>query len=457
MKKIALALAIATPFVAFPAASWVIGGQIDSIFERQYAQLKGNPYVDIVERKTQRGIFSTEEVITFALKPEFSALFETMNADAPVQDASKPVQFVVRSHINHGPLPAFSGIGLASAHSALELDEPLVKKLYAGKSPLTVDTQIDFSGAGHQQLRSPAVESRVDGIEHLAWGELVVDMDFNQDFSVMNMQGSWPFMQARSMNASDQFEIKGLTMQGQQTRLSADKPDVYTGPVNIKLQHFETQSKDADHPPMRLENLVVKSDVKENAGFIDVFAGYEVDSLHVGEQVFRSAHFDLAVRHLEAAALAELNTISQSLNTSAEPTDMAQLKPLLPPMQVLLENSPEIAIERMGMSTPQGEIKASAVVKLPNAKVGNLEAAIENPLILMGLASVLEASAQLAIPETLLIESLSSEQIEQLRALVQAGYVLNKNGQLSTALSYVQGAITINGQPLNPAMMGMPQ
>ena len=454
MKKIALALLIATPLIAYPAASWVIGGQIDSIFERQYAQLKDNPFVDVVERKTQRGIFSTDEVTTFALKPEFTALLDSENEDEAAQIQPKAVQFVVRTRINHGPLPAFSGLGLASAHSELELDNPLIQKLYAGKSPLTVDTQIDFTGAGRDQVRSPAVEGSLDGVEQLAWGELAVDIDFNDDFSVWNSQGSWPFVKVRGMNGADQFEMQGLTMEGRQTRLSADKPDVYTGPLTISMQRLETQSQDAEHPPMRLEQLVLKSDVKENAGFIDVSAGYAVDSIRVGEQVFRAAHFDLALRHLESTALAELNKASNSMNSSSESMDMAQIKPLLRPLQVLLENSPEFAIERMGMSTPQGDIKASAVLKLPKANVGNLELAAENPLLLMSLASVLQADAQIVLPEALLKANLTAEQIEMLAAMIQSGYVLNKGGQLSTAFSYAQGNMTVNGKPLDPGLMG---
>jgi len=454
MKKIALALVIATPLIAYPAASWVIGGQINSIFERQYAQLKNNPFVDIVERKTERGIFSTDEVTTFALKPELTEQFAALNDDESTQIQPQPMQFVVRTHINHGPLPAFSALGLASAHSALELDNPLIKKLYGGKSPLTVDTQIDFSGAGREQVRSPAVEGSVDGLEHLAWGELAVDIDFNQDFSVWSTQGSWPFMKVRGMNGTDQFEMQGLAIEGRQTRLSADKPDLYTGPISISLQSLATQSTDAEHPPMFLEKLVLKSDVKENTGFIDIFAGYAVDSIRVGEQVFRAAHFDLALRHLESAALAELNQVSNNMNSSSESMDMAQIKPLLRPLQVLLENSPEIAIERMGMSTQQGDVKASALLKLPNANVGNLESAAENPLLLMSLATVLQADAQIALPDVLLKENLTAEQTEMLLAMIQAGYVVNNGGQLSTALSFAQGNITFNGKPLDLGMMG---
>ncbi len=454
MKKIALALVVATPLVAYPLASWVIGGQIDSIFQRQYAELQGNVYVDIIERKTQRGIFSTEEVITLALKPEYSELLHLPNPDAEAHDA-KPVQFVVRSRIDHGPLPGFTRLGLASAHSVLELDNPLVQKLYAGKSPLTVDTFVDFSGAGQQKILSPAVDSHFDGTAHLAWGEMVIDMDFNRDFSVINAQGRWPFMRVQSADGAERIEMNEMAMQAQQQRLSAEVSDIYTGPVDFTLHALEMQSSDASTPPLRVENMRFNSDVKANAGFINILAGYAADSIEVGEDHYRNAHFALALRHLEPGALAKINQISSHMDTSADHVDMVQLKPLLRPLQILLENSPEIAIERMGLSTAQGDIKASAQVRLPNANVGNLESAAENPLLLMSLATVLEADAQMALPEVLLKENLTPEQIEMLAAMIQAGYVLNKSGQLSTALSFAQGNVTINGKPLDPALMGM--
>ena len=74
MNKIALAIVLGIPVIAYPAASWVIGGQADNLAVKQYAQLEDNEVVKLVERKTQRGIFSSEEVVTFELKPEFMAL-----------------------------------------------------------------------------------------------------------------------------------------------------------------------------------------------------------------------------------------------------------------------------------------------------------------------------------------------------------------------------------------------
>ncbi|MDD2893770.1 MAG: YdgA family protein [Halothiobacillaceae bacterium] len=451
MKKTAIALVLAVPVIAYPAASWVIGGQADALLVEQYAQLDDNEIIKIVERKMQRGIFSSEEVVTFEFQPEFIEQLRALSKNEDVQAPIEPVRFSFRTRINHGPLPELSSVGLATAHTELELNHPLVTTLYAGKSPLTSDTTIDFSGKTHDRIRSPAVSSVVDGSTS-SWGEFVLDVTYDRSMTEWTYQGGLPYIKLGTEDGSHSLELNGLALEGQQSRVFADNPYLYTGPVKFTLQSMETKGAGEEQPPMRMKNMLIQSNVTEKTGFIDILVGYSIESIQLGEEAYRAARFDLALRHLQAKALAELNLAAQGVDSEGE-LSMEQFKPLLRPLQVLLENSPEIVIEHMGVTTPEGEIKASAMIKLPNANVGNLEAAVENPLMLMGLASVLEASTQLAVPQALLMASLSEEQAEMLPPLIQAGYVLDKNGQLSTSISYAQGKTTINGQPLDPSLL----
>ncbi|OYY75475.1 MAG: hypothetical protein B7Y40_00700 [Gammaproteobacteria bacterium 28-57-27] len=452
MKKTAIALVLAVPIIAYPAASWVIGGQADALLVEQYAQLDDNEIIKIAERKMQRGIFSSEEVVTFEFQPQFIEQLRALsNNDEEVQAPIEPVRFSFRTRINHGPLPEFSSVGLATAHTELELNHPLVTTLYAGKSPLTSDTTIDFSGKTHERIRSPAVSSVVDGSTS-SWGEFVLDVTYDRSMTEWTYQGGLPYIKLGTEDGSQSLEMKDLALEGQQSRLFADNPYMFTGPVKFTLQSMETTGMCEDQLPVRLNNMLIQSNVTEKEGFIDILADYSIESMQLGEQDYHAARFALALRHLEAKALAELNLVVQSVDTEGE-LDMEQIKPLLRPLQVLLENSPEIVIEHMGVTTPEGEIKASAMIKLPNANVGNLEAAVENPLMLMGLAAVLEASTQLAVPQALLMASLSEEQAEMLPPLIQSGYVLDKNGQLSTSISYAQGEVRVNGRPLDPSVM----
>ncbi|MGD9889021.1 MAG: YdgA family protein [Halothiobacillaceae bacterium] len=449
MNKTALALVIAIPVMSYPVASWVIGGQVDALLTRQYAQVDDNEVFKRVNRTIQRGIFSSEDVVTFELKPEFMELLREEGAEP--QTALEPVRLVFRTHIQHGPLPGFSSIGLGAAHTELEIYHPLVTKLYGGKSPLISDARVDFSGTTHAQIRSPSVENTSDGVK-LSWAEFVLDVTTDRTMSDWRYQGGLPFIKVQTEDGSSHLDMQNLTFEGQQKRLFADNPYLYTGPVKVSLQRLESQGMSEDQPPMRMRNMLLQSDATEKAGFIDITAGYAMESLQLGDASYKNAHFDLALRHLEAKALAELNQVAQTTDSGSD-ISMSQLKPMLRPLQVLLENSPEISIERMGVTAPEGEIKASAMVKLPNAHVGNLEMVVENPLMLMGLATVVEANAELALPQALLLANLSEEQAAMLPALLQSGYVLNNNSQLSTRISYAQGKVSINGQPIDLGMM----
>ena len=455
MNKTTLALVLAIPVIAYPVASWVIGGQVDALLIKQYIQIEDNELFKRVERKIERGIFSSEEVVTFELKPEFMELLREEAEGEEPQAALEPVRFVLRSHIKHGPLPGFSSIGLGTAYTELELNHPLVTKLYAGKSPMTSDASVDFSGTTHARIRSPAVENMADGIK-FSWAELVMDVTTDRNMIDWRYQGGLPFIKVHTEDGSSHLDMQNLAFEGQQKRLFADNPYLYTGPVKMTLQSMESQGMSEGQPPLRLGNMLLQTSATEKAGFMDITAGYSIESLQLGDASYKNAHFDLALRHLEAKALAELNQVAQNTDSESDLSSdlsMAQFKPMLRPLQVLLENSPEISIERMGVTTPEGDIKASAVVKLPNANVGDLGVAMENPMILMGLAAVVEANAQLALPQALLMTNLSEDQAEMLPALLQSGYVLNNNGQLSTSISYAQGKATINGQPMDPGML----
>lgn len=454
MNKTALALVIAIPVIAYPVASWVMGGQIDALFVKQYAEVEDNEVFKFADRKIERGIFSSEEVLTVELKPEFMELWRTETGGEAPQAALEPVRLVFRSHIKHGPLPGFSSMGLGTAYTELEVNHPLVTKLYAGKSPLTFDTSVDFSGSTHQRLRSPAVEHLLaDGIK-ISWAELVMDTSTDRNMSDWSYKGSLPFIKVDDPVANRRMQMDDFAFEGQQKRLLADDLNLYTGPVKVTLRSMEVQETSEGQPPMRLNNMLVQTDATEKAGFMDITAGYTIESLQIGDDSYKNAHFDLALRHLEVKALAELHKLGQTINTNSE-SDLGldQFKPMLRPLQALLENSPEISIERMGVTTPEGEIKASAIVKLPNANVGNLGMVVENPLVLMGLAAVVEANAELAIPLTLLMANLNEEQAAMLPSLLEIGYVKDNNGQLSTSVSYVQSKVTINGQPIDPGMM----
>lgn len=426
MNKTTLALVVAFPLAAaYPLASWMIGAQTEKLLDAQYAQFQNNPYLKLVERKTQRGIFSSEEIATFEFTPEFiqqvhAALDKVTGEDGA--QSSEPIRFSMRSNIQHGPFPAFSSFGLATAHSEIEVNNPAITKLYGGRSPLYDDTYIDFSGGTQDKLRSPAIEGVNAENMHFSWGELVLDSSYNRELTAFTLQGELPFFKLRSEDSTRSLDVGAIKLNAHQTRPFADAPNFLTGPFHMSVASLDVQGAECEQNTIHAENLVATSNVTEAAGFVDVSLGYALDKLAMGDMSYSDAHLDLAFRHLEAKALVELNQESRKLDQSAkEELDLQRLKPLFKPAKVILENSPEFAIERLSVLTPEGAVQAKAVTKLPNANVGDLESVAKNPMLLMGLASVVEFSAQVSSPEALVQSGLNEEQAAMLPNLVKMG------------------------------------
>ena len=90
MKKPALIAAIAVPVVlAYPAASWVLGQQVESALAEQYKQLEAIPYIKVVERKYERGVFASSEVVTFEVMGDMFRSIEKAQAAAADPEAAK--------------------------------------------------------------------------------------------------------------------------------------------------------------------------------------------------------------------------------------------------------------------------------------------------------------------------------------------------------------------------------
>ncbi|MEW6445459.1 MAG: YdgA family protein [Pseudomonadota bacterium] len=474
MKKLILAGLVVTPLAAYPAASWLMGQQAERLLGEQYAQLEGNVYLKLHARDTQRGVFNTVETATFEWlpsigKPLAQALCESSAKaeGAPAcSNPTEPLRFTVRTTIQHGPLPGLSTLALATAHSELVLAEPrhpVLASLYGDKTPLTVDTVFRFGGDGHQSMKSPAVDFTADDQTRLQWGEFNLEGDFTRGAKSVRFTGGLPFVKALSPEGAPLLDMSDMRMEGTQTRLFDDDPYLYAGPVKLTLARLDIPRKGEDDQNVLIEGLAFRGNVIQKEAFLDLEGGYAVDVFRLGEERFGPVRLDAAFRHMEARSLSRFyrdytrlvqdGDLREALAGGAKP-DLALFKPLLEPARVLLENSPEFSIDRLDITLPKGTLQGNAVVRLPNAKVGNLADAAANPLVLMGLASALEAEVRMSVPEALAVEWAGEDQAAMIPVLTQEGYIQNAGGVLSSRLSYARGEITVNGKKLDPALMG---
>lgn len=115
--------------------------------------------------------------------------------------------------------------------------------------------------------------------------------------------------------------------------------------------------------------------------------------------------------------------------------------------QTLVETLPEfiaggteITVKKLRLTTPAGEISG----RLGLAFKGREKPALFHPLALL---SALRLELSLAGPESLAL-ALAQDRRQLLDALIERGYLLRQEGQLRLNLSYREGSLILNNNPL---------
>jgi len=105
-----------------------------------------------------------------------------------------------------------------------------------------------------------------------------------------------------------------------------------------------------------------------------------------------------------------------------------------------IQNNAEITMEKLRLATPEGQVAGS----LRLAFKGREERVLFHPLALL---SALRLELALEIPESM-APAATEDQRQLLEALVERGYLRRQEGQLRLNMSYQEGSLILNNNPL---------
>ncbi|MBK6973807.1 MAG: YdgA family protein [Sterolibacteriaceae bacterium] len=489
MKKSALIAVIAVPIVlAYPAAAWVLGKQVDTALAEQYKHIESIPYIKVIDRQYERGVFASSEVVTFEVLGDMFRSIEKMQKEAAAADPEQaepapahpplqPLRFTVRSQIKHGPAPGMSAFAAAIADSELVLDGPAqqeLAKLIGDKKPLTAHTVYRFDGGGNAVVASPAFAATFPGeepntVNRFSWEGFSANVDFTKNLQSYTMTGEAPKLEMLD-GKGVAMVMTGLKFSGEQTRIFDDEPLLYSGSQRFTLAQMSIADKSGKAgPPVLLKQVAYDIALPVNGEFIDMVAKMGAESVQIGEQNYGPAHYDFSLKHLHARTTAKLYRAMMKMYSDpvalADPTKA--FAPLAEPGLELLKHNPEFRIDRLSFKTPQGEAAGSASAKLKDAKPEDLA----NPMMLL---AKLEASADIALPESLLANmsgggmhaagegeapdpetvAAHKEMLEQqLAGFAEQGYITRAGGLVKSKIEFRDGQLTVNGKPFNPMAM----
>ena len=467
-KPVLLAVGAAVVALAYPGSAWLLGTRVEAAFDEQYRALEEQPYIKVVSRDYQRGLFSATETVTFELTglseilaTKHDADMET--ADAPPATPAESLRFTIRTEIKHGPLPGFSAFGAATADSELVLtpeQQAAVTKVFGDKKPLQVHSVFGLLGGGSSTLSSPATTFDTPAKEgekplHVVWNGLEITADFTSHMKQYSFKGEIPGFEISDGNGGH-GQLSGLHIEGEQQRVFDDLPNFYSGTVRMTLAQliFTETAKEGSTTPTTLfdvKQLAYDASVPVNGEFVDLIGKIAVETAQFEGENYGPAHYDFSLRHLHARTTAEL--YQKLMKWYADPArlaaekngnPMAGLETLRDPALALLKYAPEIRLDRLSFNSPQGEANVSATVKLGEIQAEELA----NPFALLGK---LDAGADLSLPEALMGDLIDAD---KLGAFEQMGYVTREGKLLRSKIAFAKGQLTVNGKPFNPMAMG---
>lgn len=465
MKKTTLAIAIPLAIVGVSVAgAWYTGSQVEQHLQAGVDQANAslqeqvpylNPRLQLVE--FEKGFFSSRARYSFSFSPEPDA---------------EPLTLEVSDDLEHGPFPLsrlaagkFAPV-MAQSHFRLqqsELTAPLFEAA-GGKPPLTGEATVHYDQSQSARIDlAPLRYGDAEGTVRTSPASLAISV--SSDRKHVGFSG-----QLAEFDFAKAGNDQPISVQLRDLSLQADKQENASGfalgPSSVTIRHVLIQS--SPQMQVELQDAVIEEALTQNGDNLDQNLAYRIDRLRVQEQDIGSVKLALSARHLEQAALKELEVAYNQLMLGAledeEPSSdiEEEFKRLI---LALLEGGPVLALDEFSLNTVNGQGKAGLTFSLrkPADNAVTLDEMMQSALAsleadyrldkavigdLVTLQGTLEGAAAGIEPQDIAMQAQMMTEMFSGMALASQ-WVVEDGDALRGSLSYADGKVTFNGRPMN--------
>ncbi|MEB0047953.1 MULTISPECIES: YdgA family protein [unclassified Pseudomonas] len=362
--------------------AWYTGTQLEGVLnasvadtnkELESALVGSNGKASLELVSLERHVFSS--TAHFRLKGE-GQLF----GDAPIE-----LLFV--DHIEHGPLPASRLFSLkwlpvmATLHYELE-KTPLTEKWFAAAkdvSPLKGLVNIGYDKATNGNVELVPLELALNDKVSLKFSGLNLEVSATAQAQKLKASGYMNSLKLTAVSENQapiQIELNGLTLA---SNLSKSPYGYYTGENTVELTDSKT-TFGAKQSVVGIKNFEMKSQTEESGTNASGRADYKMGEMSLNGKAVGSAQLAMSAKNLDIPSSMSLMQIYQTKLQPYEkavtkaaaahlpapelnltPAEQAQIKAGL---EKLLAAGPQLALENLSFTTPNGESRANLVLDL---------------------------------------------------------------------------------------------
>jgi uncharacterized protein YdgA (DUF945 family) len=443
MKKIWIGV-VAALVLLYPIATWLLGFVIEKRIDAAFDQVRGQMPFASVERRFQRGWYSSQEDVTLEMLHDVGA------APAAAAVPPGPFRITIHSVLHHGPICGWTCLGLVRADSHIVFSGPLqsaIAGLFGPLEPLSLRSRLGLFGGGSATLSSPAFKDTAlpDGAG-AGWGGLEADMSYGAGMDTYTVHVTMP----RAMyTAADGKGFEATAMMFE-TRSRRALRALYAGDSTLTLGRLAVAGA-AGANTITLNDLRSVSSSSVDGGFMTMTSKTGGGALVTPPLTLSGMHLDFTLRHLEEESLERLTAGIRQANQNSALAPDARKAALLAVLKqhgtALLAQQPEIGIDRISFANAKGEAVLTGLVRLPDVTAADFAEGADP----RGILAKLEADLDVTLDEALL-QSLpgGANGDKQMEALSQQGLMTHGQGKFHTKILFRHGQATFNGMALRP-------
>ncbi len=369
-----------------------------------------------------------------------------------------PATLELRHRIHHGPRP--DGLYWARVETVPVVEGGMgtrLARIYGERDPLSATYTEGVTGNQSLRVRSPAVDTQVDGGRFTSQG-LELRIDRRKGDGRVTIDGALPGLELRAGDA--RIDLHELTVAGELDQSKA----LTTGHVRLALAGLDVQprrtaSRGAE-AVFAVRGLRVSERLDQRDGALAGRLSVEAHDLAVARKRYRALAAEVGVEGIPAGLVERLSRAAREAQAQGRPAwpAMASTFQAHSPGEAVA-HAPRLRIERIEAQTPSGPVRLDGHIGVPGLEGDTIQGWLQVLLALearlrvdlpQGLARALaarylarQAERSGTVPSQAQLEALAAE---RLTAFEREGWINRREGQVATEMTYEAGALRINGQ-----------
>jgi uncharacterized protein YdgA (DUF945 family) len=438
MKKLWLPLLIVVIWlVLFVAGPYYTGGKMEEKLDGLITKLNTNGIVKFEKTSYDKGLMSSETVLTMTVNTEMFGQALQQYGGAPKID---PVS--LRGEVKHGPILLDNGFEFAIGRISFvpevsEEHQQKIAEVFGTENPLNVSIQFNWDKSF--KLDGSLVEfSMAD--KGVSSSKMGFEAELTDAGTRLISSFNWDGMSIKDpKQAGSSFAITKVTSTSDQVQ-ALEEIWVGDGKMGVESISFSQKGMAGN---MKALTISASTSVDDGNAYMDGLADISIDKVNVaGADYVEDFSYKISFKHIQLEGLQKIIKAMQEAQQAGgtpEAMQMAMGMQMIGTLPEIVSKGFSINIDELNAKIMGEQVSSSLRIDIAEGTDVNA-----------GMAAIagVTVNAEVSISKALLSKIPTGIQPEMIQGLVSQGLIIEEAGFLKSKAEFKGGQLTVNGNPM---------